>query len=66
MKKDFASAFSSFKAGEVLEFEGEAYSRYDSSTVFTFMSRETDERKQWFFHDDQALESWVEYLEEAN
>lgn len=42
---------SEFAAGEILTFESEAYSAYDSSTAFNFRAADGT-LKTWFLHDD--------------
>lgn len=44
---------SEFVAGRRYELRHVGYSRYDSSTVFTFQSQENDEPRQWWWHDDE-------------
>jgi hypothetical protein len=41
-----------FIAGEIIEFRGTAYSRYDSSTAFRFLSVTSGELKCWLLDDD--------------
>jgi hypothetical protein len=63
VKINFTSAFSHFLAGEMLVFEKEQYSHYDCSSVYVFCNMASGEKKEWWLHDDQPLESWQEYFQ---
>lgn len=52
IKKNFSTAASVFKIGEILEFVDTTYSAYDSSSGFIFRSKLDNEFKTWFWHDD--------------
>lgn len=63
VKVAFTSAFSHFTAGEMLVFRKQQYSHYDSSSVFVFDEETTGQKKEWWLHDDQPIESWQNYFQ---
>jgi hypothetical protein len=63
VKQTFVSGPSEFSEGEILTFEADSYSPYDSSSVFQFRSIQTKELKGWWLHDDESVETWREYFE---
>jgi len=62
-KREFVSGPSVFSEGEILEFESDSYSHYDSSSVFQFRNKDTKELKGWWLSDDQPVEIWNDYFE---
>ena len=63
VKQSFASAFSHFAADETLIYQEEQYSSYDSSSVYVFRNESTNETREWWLHDEQPLESWLEHFQ---
>jgi len=53
-KESFTGFFKGgqFVAGQNYLFESAGYSRYDSSTVFTFQEQGSSEPTYWWWHDD--------------
>lgn len=45
------TAVSEFSAGEMVRLSDSAYSRYDCSTAFSFISEDDGEQKTWFTYD---------------
>lgn len=54
---------SNFCSGEKYIFVSGQYSRYDSSTVFTFKVAHTKEPIYWWWHDDEPENLCAEYFE---
>jgi hypothetical protein len=61
-KKSFSSGASSFVAGEVLTFERDGYSYYDSSFAYEFRGADGT-LKTWWLHDYKPAGSWVDFFE---
>jgi hypothetical protein len=64
-KQTFTSGNSQFISGEVLAFERDFYSRYDSSFVYEFRSENDGTNKTWWLHDQKPVDIWREYFEPA-
>ncbi len=63
VKQDFTLLAFNFLKGDILLFIRQAYSRYDSSTVFFFQNQRTNEEMQWWLHDEEPIESWSDFFE---
>lgn len=63
IKKDFTSIQFMFKAGQLVRFIGEGYSRYDSATIYNFEDVTTGENLQWWLSDDEKQTKWEELFE---
>lgn len=62
VKQSFVSGLSTFSADEILIFERDKYSPYDSCFVYEF-NTEFKEEKAWWLHEDKPTESWQQYFE---
>jgi hypothetical protein len=62
--KDFKCLRDSFRAGEVLIYDSDAYSRYDSYTGYFFSQPGAKQLRAWDLHDDEQLEIWRDLFEE--
>ena len=61
---DFSSGpVSTFRAGEILVFERDAYSPYDDSFVYAFRSEADGTIKEWWLHDNEPKETWQQFFE---
>ena len=43
--------------GEIVVYQGSGYSRYDSLSIYAFIS-ESGQERSWFLHDDEPMEDW--------
>lgn len=57
-KRTFVNGRSTFTAGEVLVFERDGYSPYDSSFMYEFRSESGNDRKEWVLHEDEPATNW--------
>lgn len=62
VKKSFVSGTSSFLDREILTFESDAYSPYDSSFAYEFRAKNGD-TKTWWLPEDEAADSWTRLFE---
>jgi hypothetical protein len=62
---DFKSLFDTFQSGEVVKYEGDAYSRYDCITGYFFSQPNVPNGRRWDIHDDEDLETWRKLFEEV-
>lgn len=65
VRRDFKALRDSFQAGEVLRYEHDAYSRYDSMTGYFFSQPNAEQLRAWDLHDDEEIECWRELFEES-
>ncbi|MCX6047582.1 MAG: hypothetical protein NT075_20985 [Chloroflexi bacterium] len=63
VRHDFAALRDSFRAGEILTFHHDAYSRYDNYTGYFFSQPDTQPVRVWDIHDDENLDSWQALFE---
>lgn len=61
---DFTARRDSFRAGEILTFHSDAYSRYDNYTGCFFSQPDTPQLRAWDIHDDEDLDTWRALFEE--
>lgn len=65
VRKDFTCLRDDFKAGEVLVFDSDAYSRYDGYTGYFFSQVGARRLRTWDIDDDDDLEVWRDLFEEV-
>ncbi len=65
VKKDFSAPRDSFFKDEVLIYDHNAYSIYDSMSGFFFLDSEGNFRA-WDLHDDEELDCWTELFDRIN
>lgn len=59
--KAFASGATSFVESEVLTFESDGYSPYDSSFAYQFRDQ-SGATKTWWLHEDQPIDTWKQHF----
>ena len=64
VRHDFQALRDRFEAGEVLVYERDAYSRYDSCTGYFFSQPDVTYLRTWDVYDEEELEVWRELFEE--
>jgi hypothetical protein len=63
VRRDFKSLRDSFRAGEVLTYERDTWSRYDGCTGYVFTQPNTPQLRYWDIDDDDDLAIWLELFE---
>jgi hypothetical protein len=63
VRRDFQSLRDAFRAGEVLTYVRDAYSRYDSYTGYFFSQPGASASRSWDIHDEEDLAVWRELFE---
>ena len=63
--RNFKSLFDSFQIGEILKYEGDAYSHYHGFTGYFFSLQNNANGRRWDIHDNDNLEIWKELFEEV-
>ena len=66
VRRDFRALRDSFKAGDLLTFESEAYSRYDGMTGYFFSQPGVQHLRVWDLGDDESSAMWRELFEEMS
>jgi hypothetical protein len=66
VRRDFESLRDSFRAGEVLTYDSDAWSRYHEYTVYAFSQPGAHELRVWDIRDDDELDIWRELFEEIS
>ena len=64
VRRDFKSLRDNFRSGEIMKYEGDAYSRYDCVTGYFFSQPKSKNGRVWDVHDSENLGSWKELFEE--
>ncbi|WP_367872560.1 hypothetical protein [Luteolibacter sp. Populi] len=62
--KDFTALRDSFKAGQVLTYSSDAWSRYDGITGYFFVERGAGLSRVWDIDDGDDIGIWKELFEE--
>jgi len=57
----FASGASTFLENEILTFESDAYSPYDSSFAYQFRDQ-AGAVKTWWLHEDRPIDTWRQHF----
>ncbi len=65
VKQSFRSDLNTtFEAGEILVFERDEWSRYDSAFTYTFRSKMDGRIKQWWILDEpENADTWTQFFE---
>ena len=63
IRRDFQAQRDSFRAGEVLIYDRDAYSRYDGCTGYFFSQLGAPRLRSWDIHDEADLTIWQELFE---
>jgi hypothetical protein len=63
VRRDFKSLRDTFRAGEVLTYERDTWSRYDGCTGYVFAQPSTSMPRCWDIYDDEDLALWLELFE---
>jgi hypothetical protein len=61
VKLSFVSGTTSFVEKEVLTFERDGYSPYDSSFAYEFRDQ-FGTLKTWWLHEDRSIDTWKQYF----
>lgn len=65
VKKEVIHGFWVLKAGDMLQYESEDWSRIDGASIYYFRNSASQESVQWWLWDDDPLESWEEVFEKC-
>lgn len=61
VKANFVSGTTSFFENEILTFERDGYSPYDSSFAYEFRDR-SGAVKTWWLHEDRPIDTWKQHF----
>ena len=64
VRRDFKALRDSFKAGEVLTYHSDAWSRYDGIAGYFFQQTGKERLRTWDIDDGEDLEIWRELFEQ--
>ncbi len=60
----FQALRDNFAEGEVLQFEADAWSRYDGITGYFFRQRSSEELRVWDISDNDDISQWNQFFSE--
>ena len=63
VRRDFKAFRDEFRAGEVLVFKSEAYSRYDGMTGYFFTAPDSEAYRSWDVSDEDEVSVWKDLFE---